>query len=58
MILIITAAFAEMAVKHRLLFPISRQPFRLFPICFYTPTESLICNQNTWIGVVPCPFTK
>lgn len=52
MILIIKAAFAEEAVKHHPYFPI-REPFHLFPVCFYTPPESFICNQNPWIEVVP-----
>lgn len=39
MILIVKAAFAEMAVKHHLFFPVSREPFHLFPISFYTPLE-------------------
>lgn len=39
MIHIIKATFAEMAVKHHLFSPISREPFHLLPICFYTPPE-------------------
>lgn len=43
---------------HHLFFPISREPFHLFPFHFYTPLESFTYNQNTWIEAVRHPFTK
>lgn len=52
MILVIKAAFAEAAVNRRLFFPLSREPFRLFPVRFYTRAGSLVCDQSAWTA---CP---
>lgn len=57
MIPIIKVTAAEMAVKHHLFLPTRRESFHRCPVCLYAP-PGFICNQNIWIKVIPCPFTK
>lgn len=57
MIPIVEATIAEMAVKHHIFLPTRRESFHQLPVCLYAPPE-FICNQNIWIKVIPCPFTK
>lgn len=52
MILVIKAAFAEATVNRRLFFPLSREPFHLFPVWLYTRAGSPVCDQSAWTA---CP---